>query len=137
MGEEERNPRAARVSRIPRLLRAGGRPDQPGRRSARGRRPAHDRARSQGPRVPLRVHPAYEPGRLPGAPPAPRPGVPAALMKEELPRGDFHIQEERRLFYVALTRARDRLTLTTIANSNKNSKPSVFLEDILMDPETK
>jgi DNA helicase II / ATP-dependent DNA helicase PcrA len=62
---------------------------------------------------------------------------PEALMKEELPRGDFHIQEERRLFYVALTRARDRLTLTTIANGNKKSKPSVFLEDILMDTGTK
>ena len=34
-------------------------------------------------------------------------------MKEELPQGDFHIQEERRLFYVALTRAQERLTLTT------------------------
>lgn len=60
---------------------------------------------------------------------------PEALMKEELPRGDFHIQEERRLFYVALTRARDRLTLTTIVQ--QKSKPSVFLEDILLDPATK
>src|SRR3989442_7996398 len=48
------------------------------------------------------------------------------------PQGDFHIQEERRLFYVALTRARERLTLTTVVN--KYSKPSVFLEDILMEP---
>lgn len=31
---------------------------------------------------------------------------PPDLMKEEKPEGDFHIQEERRLFYVALTRAR-------------------------------
>jgi len=60
---------------------------------------------------------------------------PEALMKEELPRGDFHIQEERRLFYVALTRARDRLTLTTIAS--QKSKPSVFLDDILLDPAVK
>ncbi len=30
---------------------------------------------------------------------------PPELMKEEKPEGDFHIQEERRLFYVALTRA--------------------------------
>src|SRR5216684_254400 len=30
---------------------------------------------------------------------------PTALMKEALPQGEFHIQEERRLFYVALTRA--------------------------------
>src|SRR5262249_34935519 len=39
---------------------------------------------------------------------------PARLMKEGLPEEQFHIQEERRLFYVALTRAEDRLTITTI-----------------------
>ena len=53
---------------------------------------------------------------------------PDALMKEELPHGDHHILEERRLFYVALTRARKRLTLTTIVRDR--SKPSPFLEDI-------
>jgi DNA helicase-2/ATP-dependent DNA helicase PcrA len=65
----------------------------------------------------------------------PRPRVlefPEALMKEALPEGDFHIQEERRLFYVALTRARKRLTLTTVVN--KRSKASQFLDDILMSP---
>ncbi len=60
---------------------------------------------------------------------------PAALMKEELPTGDFHIQEERRLFYVALTRAQDRLTITTVAD--KKGKVSPFLEDILMDAAVK
>src|SRR5690242_5013684 len=53
-------------------------------------------------------------------------------MKEELPRGDFHIQEERRLFYVAITRARERLTLTTVVH--RRSRPSLFLEDILSSP---
>lgn len=65
----------------------------------------------------------------------PRPRVfefPEALMKEELPKGDFHIQEERRLFYVALTRAQERLTLTSVVNAK--SRPSVFLDDILMEP---
>ncbi len=38
--------------------------------------------------------------------------VPDALIKEILPRGDFHLQEERRLFYVGMTRARDLLYLT-------------------------
>jgi DNA helicase II / ATP-dependent DNA helicase PcrA len=58
---------------------------------------------------------------------------PLELMKEEHPSGDFHVQEERRLFYVALTRARKRLTLTTVVN--KRTKHSVFLEDILSEPE--
>ena len=63
-----------------------------------------------------------------------RPAVfefPAELMKEEKPQGDFQIQEERRLFYVALTRARMRLTLSTIVNRWK--KPSPFLDDFLMN----
>ncbi|HTZ72592.1 MAG TPA: ATP-dependent DNA helicase [Candidatus Aquilonibacter sp.] len=58
---------------------------------------------------------------------------PADLMKEEKPRGDFHIQEERRLFYVALTRARQQLTLSTIVNKRKKESP--FLEDFLQNPK--
>src|SRR5437667_4262219 len=57
---------------------------------------------------------------------------PVELMKEELPQGDYHTQEERRLFYVALTRAEDRLTLTTVAE--RKAKVPLFIEDILMDP---
>ena len=60
---------------------------------------------------------------------------PAALMKEELPAGDFHIQEERRLFYVALTRAERKLTITTLAE--KKGKIPTFIEDILMEPKVK
>jgi DNA helicase-2/ATP-dependent DNA helicase PcrA len=60
---------------------------------------------------------------------------PDRLMKEDLPEGDFHIQEERRLFYVALTRAQDRLTITTV--TDKKGKVAVFLEDILMDAAIK
>jgi DNA helicase-2/ATP-dependent DNA helicase PcrA len=58
---------------------------------------------------------------------------PPDLMKEEKPQGDFHIQEERRLFYVALTRARRNLTLSTVVNRWK--KPSPFLDDFLMNPK--
>jgi DNA helicase-2/ATP-dependent DNA helicase PcrA len=60
---------------------------------------------------------------------------PVELMKEELPDGDYHTQEERRLFYVALTRAEDRLTLTTV--TEKKGKVPLFIEDILMDAATK
>ncbi len=38
--------------------------------------------------------------------------IPDALVKEILPAGDYHEQEERRLFYVGMTRARDLLYLT-------------------------
>ena len=45
------------------------------------------------------------------------------------------MQEEQRLFYVAVTRARQRLTLSSV--EHKRSKPSVFLDDILMDAQIK
>ncbi|MFQ5662959.1 MAG: ATP-dependent helicase [Terriglobia bacterium] len=57
---------------------------------------------------------------------------PEALMKEALPPGDFHVQEERRLCYVALTRARSQLSLLTVSDGRRS--PSIFLEDILRDP---
>ena len=58
---------------------------------------------------------------------------PPEMMKEEKPKGDFQIQEERRLFYVALTRAEQQLTLSTLVNKRK--KPSLFLDDFLMNAE--
>ena len=54
--------------------------------------------------------------------------LPPALWKGPLPRGDFHVEEERRLFYVALTRARHLLILSTISNSRQ--KPSVFVDQL-------
>jgi DNA helicase-2/ATP-dependent DNA helicase PcrA len=38
--------------------------------------------------------------------------VPDALLRGVFPAGDAHVQEERRLFYVGMTRARDVLVLT-------------------------
>ncbi len=38
--------------------------------------------------------------------------IPDALIKETMPSGDYHIQEERRLFYVGITRSKDRLFLS-------------------------
>ncbi len=60
---------------------------------------------------------------------------PVELMKQQTPAASHQIQEERRLFYVAVTRARHRLTLNTVVH--KRSKPSPFLDDILMDAQTK
>lgn len=39
--------------------------------------------------------------------------IPNELIKEILPVGDYHLEEERRLFYVGLTRAKDKIFLTT------------------------
>ena len=57
---------------------------------------------------------------------------PVELMKERLPSGDFHLQEERRLCYVAMTRAREGLFLTTV--ERPYHRPSVFLREVLDDP---
>ena len=38
--------------------------------------------------------------------------IPDPLIKEILPEGDYHLEEERRLFYVVMTRAKERLFLT-------------------------
>jgi DNA helicase-2/ATP-dependent DNA helicase PcrA len=72
-------------------------------------------------------------GDFPSGPRRPKFEFPPELMKEEKPQGDFQIQEERRLFYVALTRAKRQLTLSTIVNKRK--KPSLFLDDFLMNPQ--
>jgi len=74
-------------------------------------------------------------GAFPARNRAPLFEFPTALMKEELPQGDFHIQEERRLFYVALTRAEHRLTITTLPE--KKGKVPTFIEDIVMDAAVK
>jgi DNA helicase-2/ATP-dependent DNA helicase PcrA len=60
---------------------------------------------------------------------------PARLMKEGAPEEHFHHQEERRLYYVALTRAQERLTITSLAE--RKAKVPPFIEDILMDPGIK
>src|SRR5258706_3580189 len=57
---------------------------------------------------------------------------PPALMKEGAPEEQFHNQEERRLFYVALTRPEDRLTITPLPEKKGRGPP--FIEDILMEP---
>ena len=55
--------------------------------------------------------------------------IPEPLIKEVLPEGDFHLQEERRLFYVGITRAKVALFLTWSKDYGGKSlkKPSRFL----------
>lgn len=58
--------------------------------------------------------------------------LPDALIKEIVPVGDAHLEEERRLFYVAMTRAKSSLTFTTAEDYGgaRKKKPSRFLFEL-------
>ena len=64
--------------------------------------------------------------------PAPLP-YPEALLREARPLGDAHEQEERRLFYVGMTRAREELVLSAARDlgGKRLHKPSRFLAEAL------
>lgn len=60
--------------------------------------------------------------------------IPNELIKEKLPEGDFHLQEERRLMYVAMTRAKERLFLTSskfYSDGKREKKTSPFVYEAL------
>jgi DNA helicase-2/ATP-dependent DNA helicase PcrA len=63
--------------------------------------------------------------------------IPAELIKDTLPTGDFHEQEERRLFYVGMTRAKERLYLTSAEDlgGKRKWKVSQFILEALDLPK--
>ncbi|MDO8559813.1 MAG: UvrD-helicase domain-containing protein [bacterium] len=62
--------------------------------------------------------------------------LPAGLIKERLPGGDVHLQEERRLLYVAVTRAKDSITFSFAQRygGTRAKKPSPFLAELGLAP---
>ncbi len=62
--------------------------------------------------------------------------LPDELVKDILPSGDFHVQEERRLFYVGMTRARRELYLTSARDygGKRPRKVSPFVLEALDKP---
>jgi superfamily I DNA/RNA helicase/RecB family exonuclease len=56
---------------------------------------------------------------------------PRDLLREAVPAGDIHTDEERRLLYVAMTRAQDRLILTTHGGPVAAKEASRFIGEIL------
>ena len=62
--------------------------------------------------------------------------IPESLIKEVLPIGDFHLEEERRLFYVGMTRAKEKLILTAAdyyGEGKREKKISPFVYEALGD----
>ncbi|MBI5076977.1 ATP-dependent helicase [Candidatus Falkowbacteria bacterium] len=58
--------------------------------------------------------------------------IPDALVSENLSAGDFHLEEERRLFYVAMTRAKKGLFFSFADDygGSRKRKPSCFLFEL-------
>ena len=58
--------------------------------------------------------------------------IPEGLIKDKRPAGDIHLEEERRLFYVGMTRAKKGLFFSSAENYNgvKKKKISRFLAEL-------
>ncbi len=64
--------------------------------------------------------------------------IPEPLIKEILPSGDFHLEEERRLFYVGMTRARDLLYFTAAkyyGEGKREKRLSPFITEAVGEEE--
>jgi len=63
--------------------------------------------------------------------------LPKELVNEILPEGDFHLQEERRLFYVGMTRSKEQLYFTSAADYGgvRKRKVSQFVLEALDRPQ--
>lgn len=62
--------------------------------------------------------------------------IPETLIKEVLPVGDYHLEEERRLFYVGMTRAKEKLFFTAAdyyGEGKREKKISPFVYEALGD----
>jgi DNA helicase-2/ATP-dependent DNA helicase PcrA len=62
--------------------------------------------------------------------------IPDDLIKEVLPVGDYHLEEERRLFYVGMTRTKDQLFFTAAdyyGEGKREKKLSPFIFEALGD----
>jgi DNA helicase-2/ATP-dependent DNA helicase PcrA len=63
--------------------------------------------------------------------------IPKPLIKEIIPKGDPHLQEERRLFYVGMTRAKKGLYFCWADNYGgaRKKKPSRFLYELNLEKQ--
>ncbi len=72
--------------------------------------------KAKGLEFPVVYLPGLVTGRFPAIGRREQLALPLELVHETLPEGDYQLQEERRLFYVGMTRARDELVLSHAAD---------------------
>ena len=72
--------------------------------------------KAKGLEFPVVYLPGLVTGRFPATARREPLSLPVELVDETLPEGDYQLQEERRLFYVGMTRARDELVLSHAAD---------------------
>ena len=72
--------------------------------------------KAKGLEFPVVYLPGLITGRFPAIGRREQLALPIELVNETLPEGDYQLQEERRLFYVGMTRARDELVLSHAAD---------------------
>jgi DNA helicase-2/ATP-dependent DNA helicase PcrA len=72
--------------------------------------------KAKGLEFPVVYLPGLVTGRFPATGRREQLALPVELVNETLPEGDYQLQEERRLFYVGMTRARDELVLSHAAD---------------------
>jgi DNA helicase-2/ATP-dependent DNA helicase PcrA len=72
--------------------------------------------KAKGLEFPVVYLPGLVSGRFPATARREPLSLPVELVDETLPEGDYQLQEERRLFYVGMTRARDELILSHAAD---------------------
>lgn len=75
--------------------------------------------------------------RFPSRPRSEAIPLPEGLLPAHEQGSEHHLEEERRLFYVALTRAKDTLTLTGASEygGTRKKKPSSFLRELGREPK--
>ena len=116
---------AGRLRRLPRRLPGRRRRAADERGADRGRRgrPADDPVPGEGPRVPD-VFVPQPARRTSGRRARGWTGLfPTELLREAVPAGDIHTEEERRLLYVAMTRAQDRLDADHARRRRRDEAP--------------
>ncbi|MBZ5542783.1 MAG: ATP-dependent helicase [Acidobacteriia bacterium] len=113
------------------FLDAGGKIETPEPESASGVVQMMTVHAAKGLEFPVVFVVSVAPRRFPTTERKPIIEFPDELRKAPAPPENIHTQEERRLFFVAMTRAMERLYISSVTKPGK--KPSKFIDDLLSD----